>query len=237
MTTIRDQLSRWLTIQHRRRLADRQLRALDPAARRRLVCEAMFHLNHYALRHKRTRFADSIYLLKNQLVEHLYKAGHCLSVGLHHQQLPCYCGGDPWCEKCDGTGIYREFDLYYFKFDVHGQIFVWHQPAEYVTWNPRLTFGESRIYEDRTVGGPPDGFNHNYAFQLVNVYLRWYQMPGVPGRSLSAIVRAAIMTAAWPLRRRMLELRYRLQPIVRRLHGIRPAEPIGLIDMNEDIPF
>lgn len=198
-------LERWRNTHRRQRYAADYLSALDPVARRQAVCETLFYLNRRIRGRKKGGFETRVYALKNQLVEHLYRAGHCTSAAIHHQALKCYCGGDAWCEKCDGTGIYREFDLYYFKFDIGGQVYVWHQPADLVTWPVTLTAGDVRAFEERE---PPEldwplPFDANTAAQVLDVYLRWYDL-GLRTPSLARVLRDLIAT---DLRRRSFNTR------------------------------
>lgn len=222
----------WFRVRSNRRRADQLLLALDYPARRQAVCEAMFHLNHLAQRRRRTEFAEVVYRLKNQLVEHLYKAGHCESATLHRQILKCYCGGDDECEKCEGTGIYRQFKLYYFRFNVFGQTYVWHQPERLVTWPVTLTTTDTREYEDRERDlSIPDGFDLNFSAQLVNDYLNWYGL----GEPLPPLLGVLLDLARVWLKRRLKPIRFALSD---RVWSIRRAiakiiYPPGFYDDND----
>lgn len=198
-------LERWRNTHRRQRYAADYLSALDPVARRQAVCETLFYLNRRIRGRKKGGFETRVYALKNQLVEHLYRAGHCTSAAIHHQALKCYCGGDAWCEKCDGTGIYRETTLYYFKFDVGDRFYVWHQPAELVTWPVTLTTDTLRELDDRLSGDLdwPLPFDANQALQVLNVYLQWYGL----GKRLPSLVGVLRDVVGDGLRRRSLSMR------------------------------
>lgn len=43
---------------------------------------------------------------------------------------PCWCGGEPDCWKCDGTGVYRSRWLYVHRFQVAGQAYSFHSYVE-----------------------------------------------------------------------------------------------------------
>lgn len=200
-----DRLQHWLRLHRRQQVATDYLLALDRFDRLPAVCEAMFHLNRRVRARKRSPFTETVYGLKNQFVEHLYRAGYCVAAERHHQELKCYCGGSAWCEKCDGTGIYRETTLYYFKFDLGDQFYVWHQPAELVTWPIAFTTGTIRELDDRisTDLDWPLPFDANQALQIVNVYLQWYGM----GTRLPLLVSVMRDVFADDLRRRSLRWR------------------------------
>lgn len=200
-----DQLQHWFILRRRQSVAADYLLSLDRFKRLPAVCEVMFHLNRRVRDRKRSPFTASVYRIKNQFVEHLYRAGYCVAAERHYQQLKCYCGGDAWCEKCDGTGIYREIPLYYFKFDVGTRFYVWHQPADLVTWPVTLTAGDVRAFEERE---PPEldwplPFDANTAAQVLDVYLRWYDL-GLRTPSLARVLRDLIAT---DLRRRSFNTR------------------------------
>lgn len=198
-------LQRWLRQRRRRQVATAYLLALDRFERLPAVCEAMFHLNRRVRDRKRSPFTQTVYSLKNQFVEHLYRAGYCVAAERHYQQLKCYCGGSAWCEKCDGTGIYRETTLYYFKFDLGDKFYVWHQPAELVTWPLAFTTDTIRDLDDRISADLdwPLPFDVNQALQVLNVYLQWYGM-GKRSPSLASVLREIV---GGDLRRRSLRLR------------------------------
>lgn len=128
-------LRSWLRLERLRRQARAWVRANDE----RTPARCMFHLNRYV----RQCRCESIYALKNHLVRVLYQRGFCVQVTAERQDLPCWtCGGTGvfddeqgvLCERCDGTGVYRSHALYRFVFAVHGQRYVWHQPARLVDW-------------------------------------------------------------------------------------------------------
>ena len=118
------------------------------------ACTAMFNLNRYAKWSSCSRDHNKeIYDLKNRFVELLYSHRLADRVYLHIQPLPeqlCHrCAGigqDGWsddeCERCDGTGIYREAtELVFvvFSFLIGEVRFSWHQPAHLVAWEYQTT--------------------------------------------------------------------------------------------------
>ncbi len=200
-----DHLQHWCRQYRRRQMAANYLLSLDRFSRLPAVCEAMFHLNRRVRDRRKNAFTQTVYSLKNQFVEHLYRAGYCVAAERHHQELKCYCGGSRWCEKCDGTGIYRETTLYYFKFDLGDRFYVWHQPAELVTWPVTLTTATIRELDDRSSTDLdwPLSFDANQALQVVNVYLQWYGM----GKRLPSLVSVLRDVVGDDLRRRSLRPR------------------------------
>lgn len=200
-----DHLQHWLRQRNRRQVATIYLLSLDRFERLPAVCEVMFHLNRRVRDRKRTPFTQTVYSLKNQFIEHLYRAGYCVAAERHYQQLKCWCGCSAWCEKCDGTGIYRETTLYYFKFDLGDRCYVWHQPAALVTWPITLTTETIRELDDRISADLdwPLPFDVNQALQVVNMYLQWYGM----GRRLPSLASVLREIAGDDLRRRSLRLR------------------------------
>jgi hypothetical protein len=128
-------------------------RYLSPADAVPDACEAMFQLNRYAKHAKCSRnHRDQIYSLKSELLAMLTGSGHLTAIGQHIVRQParrldcfgCYGGG---CERCDFTGIYREYperDLVYvvLRFGIKDKAYTWHQPADNVSWElppaPRL---------------------------------------------------------------------------------------------------
>jgi hypothetical protein len=171
-------LSHWMEVYRLEQHAQAALSALPAEERQLAVAEAMFHLNHMARAYKRSRLAEAIYDVKNDLVEHFYRAGYCTRVTRHVQTLPCYCEGDDDCWKCGGTGIYRQYTLYYFRFNINGQTFVWHQPERLVTWPVALSEPGIGSFEEREfVLSTPRGYRYDEAITLVQVYLSWYGLP------------------------------------------------------------
>lgn len=124
--------------------ARRWLRHNDPD---RIAAGAMWHLNRVARGggHR----ASCIYALKNRLVQHFYESGFCKDADRQYQRLVCRnCDGskEDWtgdtCWKCEGTGVYRTYELIRFVFVIGGRRFVWHQPARLVTWHVWYTSQE-----------------------------------------------------------------------------------------------
>jgi hypothetical protein len=121
------------------------------------ACDNAWALNVYSRDRALTRDqSEQFYELKNKLVEYLYRRGYCYDARLHIQKQECWdcegTGTDPdWggdCEKCRGTGVYRESRLYAFAFRIGRRTFKWHQPADLVTWPVTLTEAEPGEYTD-----------------------------------------------------------------------------------------
>lgn len=125
-------LQRWLTRQRLRREIKRWLRYEGERA----AAQAMFHLNQHARGSYHGR--SEIYTLKSKLIEHWYYSDRLQSVRLQKQVMVCWgCNGtgvdDEWhdserCDRCGGTGVYREHFLYVFVFRIEGRAYQWHQP-------------------------------------------------------------------------------------------------------------
>lgn len=153
----------WLAVLFKSRLGS------DAAA-----VEAMIALNIFARMSNDRDKKEWIYELKNALVRSLYERGHCINGSKVIQRLRCWgtwnydC--DQLCQKCGGTGIYREIVLYRFTFDVGGRRITWHQPQDLVTWpveKARPLFGE---YKDRRER-PALKFNFN-----INCFTVWWNL-------------------------------------------------------------
>lgn len=124
------------------------------------AAECMFHLNRLALNlPKRNLRKWAIYALKTPFLRVLYEQGYCVWATLEQQDMECWeCGGkgsfgydegldgDFTCEDCNGSGVYRSHQLYHFTFSVNGKRYNWHQPADQVKWNVRLTTDEIGKY-------------------------------------------------------------------------------------------
>ena len=120
----------------------------------------MFNLNRYT-RHSTCSDAnrEDIRALKSRLIERLYEAESFTDrVEKLVKWLPeqeCWCDGDPDCDKCDGTGVFREarqVASYGFTFTVDGQRYTWMQPDFAMS----ATFIESlRVEETRPDDGKP----------------------------------------------------------------------------------
>lgn len=147
-----------------------------------LVMDAMYHLNHLAKSHRWNQ--DVIYTLKNGLVRWLYEQGYCTSLTAEKQVQECWAcdgtGEDQYeygetCQKCGGTGAYREHMLYRFVFKYQGKTYVWHQPERFVTWPIKFTDAELRRFNDcELVNTPPYAFDFRYYYiTLVYWFLRF----------------------------------------------------------------
>jgi hypothetical protein len=120
------------------------------------ACFALFNLNRYAKHQSCSkRNKEEVYILKNKLIEWLYHAGYCQSVGIHKpiekECFTCY-GSGQWhdgseCFKCDGTGIYKGASFFVFRFNVDGQNYCWHQPMESISFHPDITSATDTINE------------------------------------------------------------------------------------------
>lgn len=180
------------------------------------AAEACFYLNHTAKAHVSTR---ETYALKNKLVRVLYEAGYCVKVTQTEQKLECWHtraywdGEDMYCEKCRNTGVYRSIDLFFFVFNIGGQIYQWHQPRELVTWPIELG-GEAASYEGREYANiVVDNEKILHCQALVYCWLlergvKKEDLPRVPG-----FWRALARDAEWVwrnhLRRYWVKVRYR----------------------------
>lgn len=123
-------------------------------------CTGMFHLNRYAKHlHPNSDYRETIYLLKNKLVEFLYKTGYSVDVYEHYLYVPekecwnCWgCGyhNGETCRSCDGTGIYMEEEtltFIVFRFKIKDQLFTWHQPEEIINFSYSTTCNSERMTE------------------------------------------------------------------------------------------
>lgn len=120
-----------------------------------------------------------IYFLKNLLLEHWYKQGHCIGATIIRQNLECWsCDGTGWhwtgdyCWKCDGTGIYRSILLYQFVFMIAGRRYCWHQPKDLVDWSVQWLAEPIANYQQRYVAWAPLTNEHfDVLFATVYEYL------------------------------------------------------------------
>jgi hypothetical protein len=170
-----------------------QARAWLSANDERIVASAMYHLNHLA-RHVFGEKREQIYLAKNRLIEEFYKRGFCERVTVEVQTFECWdCDGtgvdqyawgddDSNCYKCGGTGIYRQHTLYRFVFNVHGRWFVWHQPADLVTWDVQ-TDGNMSEFEKGHLP-PQDIEQHRVAHLYIRLVCAYLRRCGVPANEL-----------------------------------------------------
>ncbi len=140
----------------------RQARAWLRANDDRLVADVLFKLNHTA-RYTYGGQQDLIYRLKTRVLQVFCEKGYLTYSTLQKQTQECWdCGGTgkDWghiCEKCDGTGIYRQHELIYFVFEIGGTTYRWHQPKRLVTWHVPLAWqGYGAEMTPREDGTPPD---------------------------------------------------------------------------------
>jgi len=106
------------------------------------VAEALFHLNRYAKYEQcSSRMRYSIYSLKGKLIKILYDLDFCVACKIHEFKVePKVCWGCEGygCERCDYTGNWRDDTLifYNFRFKIGEIYFSWHQPMEYLSFDP-----------------------------------------------------------------------------------------------------
>lgn len=236
---------RWLLcwIDARTRLA----RAENPEG---LAAYCLFHLNRSVRKVGRwSHFVCCIYVLKSRLIEHLYLAGRCTSATLQVQKLVCHrCWGsgedpeyyDDECDRCGGTGIYRQYELIRFAFDIDGQHYVWHQPRGIVTWPVHLTDDQVGEYEDTPAGSrcPLDDGESELLYVTLYEYLR----------ARGCLRGLAPSQVAWPrllqsicddlgLPRLFDTLNYRIRRFCRRLRLTRRSAIAPAFVQEDEIPF
>lgn len=158
-----------------------------------LVMDAMFHLNHEVKSYpSRSEHAQVVYGFKNELIKWLYQNGYCVHVSKERQTFECWncdgTGSDGWndyeyCDKCDGTGIYREHILYRFVFEYNGRRYIWHQPSSLVTWDVEVSDNEIRKFQESSnpISHTLTNMFHNHYIGVVHAFLR---LNGVPAKSL-----------------------------------------------------
>jgi hypothetical protein len=109
-------------------------------------------LNRYAKHRKCSELQKAeIYQLKNDLMELLYRKGFCTAAWIHvlqlEEQICRECsGGGEFCGRCDGSGISRAakaVEFWTFRFLIEGKTYVWHRPADQVTFEPIATLPPS----------------------------------------------------------------------------------------------
>lgn len=187
-------LEMWARWQRRLWAARQWLDGGNPDA---IAAHCMFHLNHHA-RRRAAAHKSYYYALKNQLVCHFYQASFCESVTLQVQKLSCWgCDGtgkDSWndydvCPRCEGTGVYRQQQLYRFVFRIDGRSYVWHQPDGLVTWPVTLTSDEQGEYHERDLSSTVESGITTEIVELyyATVYL-YLQRHGYPKPVPSAAV-------------------------------------------------
>lgn len=100
-----------------------------------------FYLNQYARNSRRSSLKHLIYNLKKEMVKWLYQNNYCIRVSQSHQTMTCWHtfdynqGIEDHCEKCFGTGIYRQHVLYMFTFSVGSFTYIWHQPESLINFD------------------------------------------------------------------------------------------------------
>ena len=111
-----------------------------------VACNYLFDLNRYA-KHRECGLLtrDTIYAVKNNLIEMLYHHGYSTACYEHHTVFDAkicygcdgtgedeYCGA---CMRCGGTGVFappKRLRFIVFRFRVNGEHYCWHQPDNLV---------------------------------------------------------------------------------------------------------
>lgn len=125
---------------------------------------ALWRLNRYANNLGRGSKRRIIYALKNAYIRMLYEQGYCTQAVLETQKLECWHtrayndGWDDYCPKCDNTGIYAEYELYRFTFNVDGCWYSWHQPVDLVDFPVQLDVGHNEFWGHVRAPYDEDGY-------------------------------------------------------------------------------